>query len=228
MIDPEGEGGERVGFELAGPFELGSDGDGSRFQLDYTQIRGDEEATVAVISTGDRAYVTIGDETYELPPDRAAELTGAGAVLGGEGLGELDVGAWLQDPALSDGDDIGGDETDRIEATLDVAAAARDLIDLARRAGAVSAPALTAEDAQRLAEAADTASVELLTGRDDRLLRRLDAHVEIGLEVPEELESVLGRVVGTNIDFELGIARPNQEITVEAPADARPPSDYPG
>ncbi len=134
---PKGEG-ERVGFELAGPFALGDETHGPRFRLDYTQLRGDEEGTVTMTSTGERAYVTVGNETYELPSDRASELTGAGAVVAGDGLGSLDVGRWLLDPELSAGDEVAGDATDRIEARLDVAAAVRDLVALARKAGAIA------------------------------------------------------------------------------------------
>ena len=178
-------------------------------------------------STGERVYVTVGNETYELPSDRASELTGAGAVVAGDGLGSLDVGRWLLDPELSAGDEVGGDATERIEARLDVAAAVRDLVALARKAGA-SLPALGPAEARRLAEAADEATVEVLTGRDDRLLRRLAAEVVIGFEVPAQLESLLGDAVGARIDFELGIAEPNEPVTIDEPADARPASEYPG
>ena len=228
-IDPKGRDAERLGWELDGPFALGGDGKPARFQVAYTQRRGDHEATVTVTSTGERAYVSIGNEAYEVPADQARDLLQAGtAVAGEQGLGTLDVGAWLRDPELSDGEEVGGDPTDRIRADLDVAAAVRDVVELMRRAGGGSLGSLSEADGRRLADAADRATLELLTGKDDRLLRRLDLEFDVGFNAPEGLSPVLGDVVGAEVDLEVTVEHPNEPVSIEAPADAHPPSEFPG
>jgi hypothetical protein len=229
-IVPKGGDTEPVGWELKGPFALGGSGRPTQFRIDYTQRRGDREATVTVTSSGGKAYVAIGNEAYELPPAQARRLTQAGAALsGGKGLGELDIGGWLRDPELSAGDDVGGDATDRIRADVDVAAAARDLLALARRAGADSLGGpLSTADAKRLSDAVDHASVDVLTGTDDRLLRRLELQLDLGLAVPEPLRATLGTIVGAAVDMELTVSHPNEQMTIAAPPNPHPPSEYPG
>ncbi|MFN2471433.1 MAG: hypothetical protein ABR583_10715 [Gaiellaceae bacterium] len=228
VLDPKGNDTERVGFEVHGPFAL-DEGGAARFSVDYTQIHGEREATVKLISTGKQAYVTVGGTSYELPPGQAAELRDAGGAVGGDdGLGQLELDDWIQDPRLSDGDDVGGDETDRISARLDVAAAAEDLLALARDAGAGDVGELSQEELKRLRDAVDEATIEVLSGSDDDLLRRLDIDASLGLDVPDELADLVGEVVGAKLDVELTIEHPNEPVAVTAPTDARPPSEFPG
>jgi hypothetical protein len=228
-VEPKGRDTERVGWEVKGPFELGAAGRPARFQVEYTQRRGDQEATVTVTLTGGKAYVALGDETYEVPAARAQALTQAGTALsGGEGLGNLDIRTWLQNPELSDGDDVGSDATDRISADVDVGAAARDLLALAEQTGSGSLGSLSTADAKTLSDAVDHASVEVLTGEDDRLLRRLHLELDLGLDVPDPLRAALGAVVGAAVDLELTIEHPNEAVSIETPPDAHPTSEFPG
>jgi hypothetical protein len=56
--------------------------------------------------------------------------------------------------------------------------------------------------------------VELLTGADDRLLRWLEA--EIDVEGPEELRPLLG-LEGAKLTLLFEVAHPNREVTVADP-----------
>jgi hypothetical protein len=228
-VEPKGNDTERVGWEVKGAFELGGGGRAAQFQVDYTQRRGDEDATVAVTLTGGKAYVALGDETYEMPSARGRALTEVGTALsGGQGLGELDIRAWLEDPQLSDGEDVGGYPTDRIRADLDVAATVRDLLALAAKTGSGSLGALTDADAKQLSDAVDHASVDVLTGKDDRLLRRLHLELDLGLDVPGPFRAALGSVAGAGVDLTLMIEHPNEAVSIQTPPDAHPMSELPG
>ena len=90
-----------------------------------------------------------------------------------EGLEELRVERWLVEPELADGPD----ETDRIEGELDVVEVANGLIELT--GSFANADRLDEEAARQLREAVESSSFELLTGEDDRLLRRLALDVGI-------------------------------------------------
>ena len=225
-VEPKGSNTDRVGWEVKGPFELGGGGRPPQFQLDYTQRRGDQEVTVTATLSGGRAYVALGGETYEMPAARARALTWA--LAGSEELGELDIRDWLSDPKLSDGEDVGGDATDRIRADLDAPAAIRDLLGLVEKAGDGSVGSLSTADAKRLSDAVAHATAEVFTGKDDRLLRRLRVYLDLGPDVPGALRGALGSVVGAKVDLELTIEHPNQAVSIHEPLDAHPTSEFPG
>lgn len=225
IVDPREEGGD-FGFELSGPFELAQQDKLPIADIQYTQIADDERETVTVISTGEAAFITVDGTAYELPPEQADRLRTAGADLGGgggQGLGELRIDDWIRNPESSGGDEIGGDSTDKIEADLDLVAALNDLMTLAGRFTGGRQP-IEGEEAQMLRESVQDARLEVLTGKNDRLLRRLRITAKFDPQLPEELEE-LAQAAGATVEFELEIADPNQPVEVEAPEDPRPYSE---
>lgn len=229
VVTPKGDDGETVGFELQGPFSLEGPGELPVARIAYTQIRGSERGTVTVVSTGREAYVEVNGQAYELPPEQAARLRQAGQELEqGEGLGELGVDDWIQEPELSDGGAVGGTETDRIDAKLDVSAAAQDLVELGRGLGQGSLERLSDADEQTIERATRSARLQLFTGKEDRLLRRLDIDVDLGFDVPSDLRTALGSLVGARIDFELSVDDPNRPVKVEEPQAFAPTRSFRG
>jgi hypothetical protein len=224
IVDPAEEGGD-FGFELTGPFELAEAGKLPVAEIEYTQIADDQRETVTVTSTGEAAFITVDGTAYELPPEQSNRLRAAAADVGGDGggLSELRIDDWIRNPKSSGGDEIGGDETDEIEADLDVVAAVNGLMTLAGRFTGGREP-IKGEEAQMLRDSVQDARIEVLTGKDDRLLRRLRITATFDPKLPEELEE-LARAAGATVDFELEIADPNEPVQVEAPADPQPYSE---
>jgi hypothetical protein len=215
MRSAEGAG---VGFSLRGPFSLQR---GRRLpvaRIAYTQIAGDRRVPATLISTGTSAYVTVAGTTYRLPPGQAEGLrvVSPGA-RGLDGL-QLDVGRWIGDPESSDGPSVGGDETDRITGRLRIGPALHDVLSAARKAGVGRVP--SAREIGRLDDAVTDSSVELLTGKDDRLLRRV--RLEATLDVPARLRERLQTGARLRLQFELGVARPNRRVRVRAPSRSQP------
>jgi hypothetical protein len=216
--------GDEFGLELDGPFELAEEeGALPELDLDYTQIAGGRRGTVGLVSTGREAFTVVDGQAYELGDDEADELLGAAASL--SGLARLRIDDWIDEPELTDGGEVGGAETDLVRGDLDLVAAANGLIDLARGFGP-PLPSLVGANADRIRDAARETSIEVWTGADDRLLRRLLLEAELG-EVPGPLGLVLGDLAGATITFELGVTDPNRPVTVEAPRDPRPASERP-
>lgn len=229
VVTPKGGDAETVGFELRGPFSLEGPGELPVARIAYTQIRGSERGTVTVVSTGRKAYVEVDGQAYALPPEQAVQLRHAGKELEqGEGLGELGVGDWIEDPELSEGGVVGGVQTDRIDAKLDVAAAAKDLVELGRTLGQAGIGRLSDGDEQTIERATRSAGLRLFTGEEDRLLRRLDIDVDLGFDVPARLRASLGSLVGARVDFELGVDEPNRPVQVAEPRSVLPYSQLPG
>lgn len=226
-VDPHGQG-SPFGFEVSGPFSLRTKGSLPVTDIEYTQMANGQQATARLISTGTKAYVQAGSTTYELPAAQTQELRSATADLRSQGgLAQLDVTDWIEHPELSDGGDVGGTSTDHVHADLNTAAAVDDLLALARGFG-TAIPSLDASSRKRLVSATKSASIDLWTGKKDRLLRRLDIKADFGLAVPDALASALGTTVGAAVDFTLQIDDPNRAVHVSAPTKALPPSQFPG
>jgi hypothetical protein len=218
VVEPEGGAGEEpFGFELHGPFALAEEGKLPQLDVEYTQIANGKRGTARVISDGEDAWVESQSGLQQLTAADEEELRRVGVQVAGNGVGDLDVADWFRDPEQSDGPDVAGDATDKVTAEVDVVNAANDLIDLAERAGAGLAR-LEGADARQLDDATRSAKLELLTGKDDRLLRQLKLDVDLGTDVPDTLRSLLTASVGAKVHFELRVEGPNEPVRVERPS----------
>jgi hypothetical protein len=223
-VKPRSEDAKEFGFELSGPFSL-EKGALPVADVDYTQIANGKRATVKVLATGRRAYVEVGGNTYELPEALAGQLRVAtGELEQAGGLAQLDVSDWVRDPHASDGGEVGGADTDHVDARLNVVAVVNDLLSAA---GGLTGglQRLQGVSAQRLQEAVRGTSFDLYSGKDDHLLRKLALSIDLAFEVPKDLRQALGDLVGAEIDLELEVTDPNKKVTVSEPANPRPYSE---
>ena len=217
----------RIGFELRGPFAL-RPGGLPVAKIAYTQIAGAREATATFISTGAKAYAEVNGKAYELPASSTEIVRRAAAgVSGSGGLGQFNVGDWVDHPSVSDGGEVGGAQTDHVSADLDVVAAANGLLGLVRDLGR-NAPTIEGDQAKQLEDAVKSSSFDAWVGRDDHLLRRLLLKADLGFDVPSSLRRVLGDVVGAKVEFELAISHPNEAVSVPPPSNPLPSSQLPG
>ena len=201
-------GGEtaKLGFRLVGPFALARDGGLPVAKLRYPQLSGDQPGSATFISTGREAFVEGGGAVRALPERQTRRLrAAAGEVSQGGGVRRLDLERWMRDPKLDEGPKVGGDDTDRIRAAVDVPAVAKDL------AGSLG-------DTRELEKAIKRARVEVLTGAEDRLLRRLTLDVDLALDVPKGLQRQLGALVGGDVRLVFEVADPNRKVSVPRPA----------
>lgn len=209
------KGGERAGFILQGPFALRT-GQLPEAQLDYTQIAGPQTGTQTFILKGDTAYVRIGGTTYELPQQTADEI---GSTLGTSGgLAAIQLSSWVEDPKLEGGEEIGGDATDRITADLNVSATVNTLMAIASQLGGTEPlRVLSGTSSEQVEAAIDQAVIDVWTGKEDRLLRKLQVAIDFS-PAAEKVKSL----IGATIDFTLEISNPNEPITVEEPTEVQP------
>lgn len=221
-----GDGSGALGFELDGRFAVPEDAGASPFpiaEVDYTQIAGAESATLGLLSTGAAVFVVQEGQAYELPEDRAEPLRiVAGDGDGRAGLGAVDLESWVADGDVEPAGEIDGVEVDRLDGTLDVAAVTSDLSRAIQAAGVGDSAGLELgeEDAAALEGAARTASVDLVTTADERLLRDLSLTLELDLDevspaAAEGLEAV-------RVTFELSLRDVGAPVEVEDPSDPLP------
>lgn len=219
---PGEEEAAEAGFELIGSFELPKEGALPIADLEYTDIGADEPVTQGFISTGDQAFIEVDGQAYELPPEQTQTLVGGSgsddAILEGASVDE-----WLIDPELKEGESLDGTEVDRISGELNVVAALNDLFGIAQRFGSSAGfMSIEGDEAERLENAVQSSHMEVVSGAEDRLLRRLLIEVELALGDDVELTETLGPLAGTSFTIDMSISEPNEPIVVEAPADALP------
>ncbi|MGH2968663.1 MAG: hypothetical protein ACRDK0_06315, partial [Solirubrobacteraceae bacterium] len=219
-----GERGGRVGFDLRGPVDL-ERGELPAARLRYTQIAGDREGGATFISTGREAFVEVAGTAYRLPAEQSSSLAArAGAVKRNV---RLPVGRWMREPEVDDGGQVGGVETDHVSAKLDAVAALRDIFAAARSAGA-EVPNLAGARGEELRRAIDAASVDIWSGQEDRLLRRMRLRIGFRVAPPAALRQRLGELAGGSLALDVDLAALNEPVRVQAPSDPRPAEELAG
>lgn len=214
-----------VGFSLEGPFALAVPERLPTADVAFTRMAGENRARVNFVSTGREAFVRTGGETYALGAARERRLRGAAPASGPSGgLGELDIEDWVEDPKLEAGPVLGGVPTDRITSRLRVVEAANGLLEVSGRGGPQR---LAGADARKLTRAARSARLELLTGAEDRLLRRLSIDLELSADIPAAVRDALGPLGGARFRLDLDVKDPNRPVRVARPRDARPAEELP-
>jgi hypothetical protein len=212
--------GQRTGFELKGPFAMPEGEELPQANLTYTRFAGTAEDTFGFISTGKAAFIKVGERSYELPEEKVQSMRGSGSAGSRGPFSGLDLDGWVPDSevVVSEQDS----ETETVTGDLDVVAAVNDLLGIAREYGGVDRPEIEGEDADLLRRAVKQASLELVTGKEDRILRSLAVSVDFGGDPPEAFKRALEGISGVNFTLELKLAQPNSEVTVKAPANPLP------
>jgi hypothetical protein len=210
-----------AGFQLEGPFAVGERrGALPAADLRYTRVTGGERRTTRFVSTGSRAFVEVDGRLTELSESQLADLRVQDEGSSG-GLEGLSLRRWLDDPQVATGPEVDGVPTERITGKADAVAILNDLVGLTRQFGAAEdgVKPLEGEAADRVRRAVTLARAELVTGQEDRLLRRADAVVELAVTEPTVREA-LGDMAGARLSLQLEVTDLNRPVTVAVPQAA--------
>jgi hypothetical protein len=220
--------GEQTGIKLQGPFALGAPGHLPTSDITYTRYLGRTTRTVRVTTTADKAYVTTDGRSYLLPAAQA-DLLRASKDSSKGGLGDLDLGRWVDKPQVSDGGVVDGVASQRIAGQLRVVDAFNQLFAVSRQLGAsdVVVPHLQGALAAQLQRNTQSATTEIVTGKDDHMVRRLAFDVLLSTDAPPSVRQALGPLAAVRFHFLMTLARPNSPVQVTAPANPLPAADLP-
>lgn len=213
-----GAEGQGAGFQIEGPFAVGEKkGSLPVADLRYTRITGAQRRTTRFVSTGTRAFVEVDGRTTELDERQVADLRVQEEGSGG-GLDGLGLGGWLDEPAVAAGPTVDGADTDQITGEADAVAILNDVIGLTQQFGAGdgSVRKLEGNAADRVRRAVAAARAEVVTGRDDRLLRRADATVDLAL-TDSRVREALGDLAGARLTMTLEVTGLNRPVEVAVP-----------
>ena len=187
-----------VSVTLKGPFQAQDEGALPKFKLDAAFEGAGQSITAGATSTGEKGYVSFQGTDYVLD-DQIFQQFKAGfeeaQKAGGEqeeqsfaSLG-MDPRKWLTDPKNEGEAKVGDDDTIKITGGVDVAKLLDDVnnalgkassLGLSGAAGAEVPEKLTEEQRQQVLDAVKDPKVEIYTGKDDSILRRLV--VNLGIE----------------------------------------------
>jgi hypothetical protein len=177
-------------------------------------------------STGDRAFVKFQGTEYAVPQalydqfvTTFAQLQGRSQASQGAGLLQaldIDPSRWLTDLNNEGTEDVEGTETIHITGEANVPQLVEDLKKIAERAGS-AAGTIDPAEFDRLEDTIRSGEIDVNSGEDDKLLRRLQLDFEL---TPPEGTS--GAPDSVDFFLQLNLAAVNRPQSIQAPANSQP------
>jgi hypothetical protein len=233
----EGERSGSVTATIDGAFQTEQDNPAAFPQLDLNgklNASGEGQSFSfegGLVATKDNAYVEYQGQAYEVGSDLFSRFTQAyeratrqaQATQGGQGSSifdrfGVDPRNWLTNLSNEGDEEVEGADTIHIHGDADVKRIVSDLGKIAERAPG-GAPQISPDQLDQLESAIDEASIDVYSGKDDHVLRKLS--LSLSLTPPEGA----AQVSSVSIDFSLTLSDVNQTQTIEAPSGAKPISD---
>lgn len=225
----EGATGGEVTAELQGPFQ--STGESTLPELDLdaslnADAAGQQQGFEGSLTlTGDGAFVGYGGTDYQVDDPTFATLQQAyeqsaqlnqdqdtpdsGAIF--DQLG-VDPSAWLADVSNEGTEDLDGTEVVHVSGSADIGAIVADLQKIAAQTG--QAQEVDPTQLKLLESAVSSATIDVYSGTDDGILRKLD--------VVLELASPQAGVDSATVSLSIGLSDVNEDQEISAPEDAQP------
>jgi hypothetical protein len=218
-----------VRIRLNGPFQSGGEKEMPRFDFTLGLTAGGQSFTAGGVSTGDKGFVRFQDQTYAVSAElfkrfrdgylRAARESDSKSNAPSLGALGIDPRRWLRDARKAGEQDVGGAETIKISAGIDIPKLLDDLNRLLGRASEASGgqeqvpSRLTDEQRRQIEQAVQSAEVDVYTGKDDTMLRKLEVRVQLRRS---------GQLEGGNLRFVLQFDQLNSDQEITEPKNARP------
>jgi hypothetical protein len=184
----------------------------------------------SLVATKDNAYVVYQDQAYEVGTAtfqqfaqayaaQAKQAQGTNGPSAGSILSQfgVDPKSWLTNLSNEGDADVEGTNTVHIHGDADVGKLVADLGKIAQQAPGSTAQNLTPAQLDQLKSAVKSASIDIYSGKDDHLLRKLSVSLDIA---PPS-----GSVSGVKVEFSITLSDVNQPQTVTAPTGAKPIAD---
>ena len=217
-----------VRLEIRGPFRKTSPDEVPEFDLDARVSTSGLTYDVGATVLDDKGYVLFQDTNYVLS-DEVFEQFKSGFDEGrGEKGGQADPASlgidprgWLRNARNAGEAEVAGQDTIKITGDVDVPRLVDDLAAAGAKAqqadpGSKQPGELSEAQQRRIEEAVDAARVEIYTGADDKILRRIVLDADVS--APEGEDSFDSAKV--RLDYTLSELNDDQEI--EAPSDPQP------
>ena len=242
LIDAKGARSQGVSgpikVKLGGPIE-GLEGKTlPRFKLDLAFSGAGQNLKAGATSTGDKAFVNFNNQDYavsdlvfkqlkagyeEAQKRSTKEQKGKQPSLATLGI---DARKWLTDPRNAGEAKVGGDDTIKVTGGVDVPKLLDDVNVALSKASSLGLQntgqlpqKLTAEQRKQVVDAVKGLKVEIYTGKEDKILRRMV--VALDLEAPKSSGSAQGaQSAAVKLDFSL--TKINEDSKIATPSKTKP------
>jgi len=223
-----------VSISLTGPFQAQDQGKLPKFKLDAAFEGAGQSIKAGATSTGDKGYLSFQGTDYVVEDQvfeqfkagfEQAQKQGSDQKQSFASLG-MDPRKWLTNPKNEGDSKVGDDDTIKITGGIDVSKLLDDVNNALGKAsalglgGAGQVPEkLTEQQKRAVVDAVKDPRVEIYTGKEDTILRRLV--VNLGID---------DKASGSNgtVGFDVSITGLNEEQDIAEPADAKPFKDLLG
>ena len=236
----EAQGGESqldgpVNIALAGPFQAQEGGKLPKFHLEAAFDGAGQSIKAGATSTGEKGFLSFQGTDYAVDNqvfqqfkagfEQAQKQGSSGDQQSFASLG-MDPRKWLTDPKNEGDAKVGDDDTIKITGGVDVAKLLDDVNNALEKASALGLGSggqvpekLTEQQKREVVEGVKDPRVEIYTGKDDTILRRM----VVNFAVDDKSSNTTGSVA-----FDISITDLNEDQDIAEPADAKPFSDLLG
>jgi hypothetical protein len=222
-----GSGGQTIKAKLSGPFQSNGTGKVPDVDIDATLDAGGQSFDVGVTTTGGKAFVGYQGTDYEIPAaimqgleaqyEQSAKQNGNQQSLASLGI---DPSKWLTNAKNEGEAKVGDTDTIKITGDVDVPKLLDDVngaLSKIRALGGSQAAnipdQLSEKDKQQAIDAIKDLSVEVYTGADDKIMRRLV--IALKLQPPGEDQTA-------DVKFDMQFLDLNEDQEIKAPENAKP------
>jgi hypothetical protein len=223
--------GESVSASLTGPFQSQGKGKLPKLQLAAKLEGGGQSFAAGVTWLGDKGYVNLQGTDYEVSGliakqfeagyEEAASQQKSGsanAMLLG-----IDFSKWLKNGRNEGEANVAGTDTIKLTGEADVARVIADVQQIAQKASTLNIPGtqdvpskLTPQQEQEITNAVKKFAIEVYTGKEDRILRKLVVNAD--LQDPSSKQT-------SHVVFELTLNGVGSNQDFSAPKNAKPFSE---
>jgi hypothetical protein len=234
-LELDAEGGDLQGpvtVTLSGPFQTEGENELPKFDFDVSFEGAGQSFSAGATSTGDKGFVSFQGTDYAVTDEIFQQFKQGFEQAQSQSQGDeqsladfgIDPRNWLTNAKNEGASKVGDDETVKITGGVDVDKLLDDidktLPEIRKQAqGAGEIPdRLTSEQRQAVRDAVKDIRVEIHTGAEDKILRRLA--LTMSITPPANTEGV--DVQSADISFDLSLTGVNEDQSIEAPEDTKP------
>lgn len=222
-----------ISVKLGGPFETENETELPKLDLDLVFEGAGQSVRAGVVNTGEKAVVTVQNDHYEVSGDtynqfktvykqsaEQAAKQGGGKKQSLQSLG-IDPRRWLTNAKNEGESKVGDEDTIKITGGIDIPKLLDDVNSALSKAaslgvqGADQIPTrLTDEQKKQVEKAVENVIVEIYTGADDKILRRM--FISLKLKDPG------GSKQAADLAFDLTMTDLNEDQEFKAPEGTKP------
>jgi hypothetical protein len=225
-LAPEGllKLGGPIAFQISGPFAAATASAPSRFDLAFRATLGGSRFKGGALATGRRSFLRLDDQTFTMGRERRGPGA-SGTRPGLQALG-IDPLRWTTNVRDAGSERVAGVATTHLTGDVDAQRLLADVGALLDKAGGTAGAILSPELLSQIADAVNSAKVDIWTGADDSIVRQLAVAIRFAFKAAQ---SPIVGLDGGRLTLRVRLDDVNgAPVKVTAPSRARPLTDVTG